>query len=425
MHIPSSNLPRIVIVGGGFGGLQLAKKLKNKPFQVVLVDRHNYHAFQPLLYQVATAGLEPDSIAYPLRKAFKKQRDFHFRVAEVLHVHAESKTISTNCGDLEYDYLVLATGSKTNFFGNESLEQNAMGMKSVPEALDLRSLFLQNFEQALVAETVKEREALMTFVIVGGGPTGTELAGAMAELKNHILPNDYPDLDLRRMQIHLIEAAPRVLAAMSEKSSAKANEYLEALGVNIWLDTRVESYDGEVIHTHTGKELNSKFVIWAAGVKGAAVPGISAESIGGGNRIKVNTFNQVEGLKDVFAIGDIALMATEENPRGYPMVAQPALQQGVLLAKNLIRLSKNKEMKPFSYSDKGSLATIGRNRAVADLPGLKTGGMFAWMIWMLVHIMALVGFRNKVVTFINWSWAYIQYDKAARLIIRPFKKKLL
>ena len=423
MHIPESNLPRVVIIGGGFGGLQLAKRLKNKPFQVVLIDRHNYHAFQPLLYQVATAGLEPDSIAYPIRKVFEGQKEFYFRMAEVTELKTDEKAIETSQGKLQYDYLVLATGSKTNFFGNTEIAKNGMGMKSVPEALDLRSLFLQNFERALIASEVAERESLMNFVIVGGGPTGTELAGAMAELKNHILPNDYPDLDIRRMQIHLIEAAPRLLAAMSEASGKKAYDYLTSLGVNVWLDTLVQDYDGLTIKTSTGKELQSQFLIWAAGVQAAGIPGLPDTAQGRGGRILVNEFNQVEGFDHVFALGDVALMATEKFPNGHPMVAQPAIQQGQLLAKNMVRMIKQQNLKPFSYSDKGSLATIGRNKAVADLPGLHLGGMMAWMIWMFVHLMALVGFRNKAVTFINWSWAYVQYDKGARLIIRPFRRR--
>jgi len=413
----------VVIIGGGFGGLQLAKKLKNKPFQVVLIDRHNYHTFQPLLYQVATAGLEPDSIAYPIRKVFEGQQNFFFRMAEVEHIHTHLQSIETSQGDLNYDYLVIATGSKTNFFGNEEIASNGMGMKSVPEALDLRSLFLQNFEQALLASEVAERESLMNFVIVGGGPTGTELAGAMAELKNHILPNDYPDLDIRRMQIHLIEAAPRLLAAMSESSGKKAYDYLTGLGVHVWLDTLVQDYDGLTIKTSSGKELQSQFLIWAAGVQAAGIPGLPESSKGRGGRILVNEFNQVEGFTNVFAVGDVALMTTKDFPNGHPMVAQPSIQQGRLLAKNLNRMIKNQNLKPFKYSDKGSLATIGRNKAVADLPGVHLGGILAWMIWMFVHLMALVGFRNKAVTFINWSWAYVQYDKGARLIIRPFKRK--
>jgi NADH dehydrogenase len=423
MHIPESNQPRVVIVGGGFGGLQLAKRLKNKPFQVVLVDRHNYHAFQPLLYQVATAGLEPDSIAYPIRKVFEGQSNFFFRMAEVEAIETESNTLKTSQGDLRYDYLVLATGSKTNFFGNTGIETHGMGMKSVPEALDLRSLFLQNFERALLTDDVNERESLMNFVIVGGGPTGTELAGAIAELKNHILPHDYPDLDIRRMQIHLIEAAPKLLAAMSDSAGKKSYDYLTSLGVQVWLETLVEDYDGLTIKTNTGKTLQSRFLIWAAGVQGAGIPGLPDAVKARGNRIAVNEFSQVNGFENVFAIGDIASMQTAQFPNGHPMVAQPAIQQGQLLAKNLQRLIKKQALKPFKYADRGSLATIGRNKAVADLPGIHLGGIFAWMIWMFVHLMALVGFRNKLVTFINWSWAYVQYDKGARLIIRPFRRK--
>jgi len=423
MNIPESNLPRIVIVGGGFGGIQLAKKLRNKEFQVVLIDRHNYHTFQPLLYQVATAGLEPDSIAYPLRKIFEGQKNFYFRVANVHRVASDEHVLHTSEGMLSYDHLVLALGSRTNYFGNENIERYAMPMKTVPQALDLRSLLLQNFERALLVNDLEERESLMNFVIVGGGPTGTELAGALAELKNHVLPRDYPDLDIRRMNIHLIESAPRLLAAMSEASSERALKYIKKLGVHVWLNTLVTDYDGQVIETNTGKKLQSRFLIWAAGVQGAPIEGLPEEAILRGNRLEVDAFNRVKGSDSIYAIGDLAAMITEKTPKGHPMLAQPAIQQGQLLAKNLVRWSKNQEPIPFRYSDKGSMATIGRNKAVAELLKVNLGGVMAWLIWMFVHLMALVGFRNKMVTFVNWMIHYIQYSRDARLIIRPYKPK--
>ncbi|MDG2246060.1 MAG: NAD(P)/FAD-dependent oxidoreductase [Flavobacteriales bacterium] len=424
MNIPDSNLPRIVIIGGGFGGLRLARALKGKPFQVILLDKHNYHTFQPLLYQVATAGIEPDSIGYPLRKIFEGQKDFFFRLAEVQHIDAQLKQVDTSIGSLKYDKLILATGSGTNFFGNNELEANAMSMKSIPEALDIRSLLLQNFEQALLTKDLDERQALMNVVIVGAGPTGVELAGALSELRKHILPKDYPDLDVRRMEVHLIESAPQVLAAMSDESSKDALAGLEELDVLVWLDTFVESYDGKKAITKDGKEFLAHTLIWAAGVKGETVEGIQPTAIVRGNRIAVNQFNEVLEMNDVFAIGDVAAMIDEANPRGHAMVAQVAIQQGERLAKNFILESKKKDRVPFVYNDLGSMATIGRNKAVVDLPKKHFKGIFAWMVWLFVHIMQLVGFRNKLLVLMNWTYSYFRYARDTRLIIRPFKKKI-
>jgi NADH dehydrogenase len=423
MNIPDSSLPRVVIVGGGFGGLQLVKHLPRGKFQVVLIDKHNYHTFQPLLYQVATAGLEPDSIAYPLRKIFKKRNDFYFRMTEVIEIETDKDLVRTTIGQLQYDYLVLATGSATNFFGNDRLEKLAMGMKSVPEALNIRSLLLQNFEAALLTDDLKERESLMNVVIVGAGPTGVELAGAIAELKRHVLPTDYPDLDFRRMNIHLVEAAERVLPPMSVQSSAKAKKYLEKLGVQVWLSTMVKSYNGKEIET-SNKPMLTQTLIWAAGVKCTPPGGISGDALVRGNRMAVNEFNLIKGYKNVYAIGDLAYMETERFPQGHPMVAQPAIQQGRLLGRNLGRQLTGEALKPFKYRDMGSMATIGRTHAVADLPGYKTQGAFAWLVWMFVHLIALVGFRNKVVVFINWTWNFFNYNRDIRLIIRPFKRPL-
>lgn len=423
MNIPQSNLPRVVIIGGGFAGINLAKTIANKNLQVVLIDKHNYHTFQPLLYQVSSSGLEPDSIAYPLRKIIKKHKTSFFRLAEVNEIQPEQKNIKTSIGDLTYDYLVLATGTKTNFFGNTDIEKNSMPMKSVPQALNIRSLILQNFEKAAIANTKEEREAYLNFVIVGGGPTGVELAGAIAELKNNILPRDYHDLNANDMHIHLLEGSPRVLPPMSEHASKKAEKFLKALGVNVHCNTQVTDYDGLVVSTNTDLKLQSETLIWAAGVTGAPVGGLNASAlVDRANRYKVNEFNQVEGYDNIFAIGDIALMTSEDYPKGHPQVAQPAIQQGKLLGKNLLKLAQKQPMKPFKYFDKGSMATIGRNKAVVDLKPYKFGGFFAWFIWMFVHLMSLVGFRNRVIVFFNWTYNYINFDKAARLIIRPYKK---
>ena len=423
MNIPKSEFPRIVIIGGGFAGINLAKTLANKSVQVVLIDKDNYHTFQPLLYQVSTAGLEPDSIAYPLRKIIKNHKHSVFRLAEVNHINTLSQVVETNIGNLSYDYLVIATGTKTNFFGNKTIEAHSMPMKKVPQALNIRSLILQNFEKATIANTLEERKALLNFVIVGGGPTGVELAGAIAELKNHIVPRDYPDLDSSCMQIHLLEGNNRVLPPMSTHASKKAEQFLKHLGVKVHCNTFVKNYDGFTVTTNSDLQLESETLIWAAGVTGDTIKGLKAEALVERiNRYKVNQFNQVEGYSNIFALGDIAYMETKAYPKGHPQVAQPAIQQGKLLGKNLIKLINNQPLKPFVYHDKGSMATIGRNKAVVDLKHYKFAGFFAWFVWMFVHLMSLVGFRNRVITFFNWTYNYINFDKAARLIIRPFKK---
>ncbi|MEQ8909976.1 MAG: NAD(P)/FAD-dependent oxidoreductase [Vicingaceae bacterium] len=422
MNIPETNRPRIVIIGGGFAGLHLAKSLKNKRFQVVMLDRNNYHTFQPLLYQVATAGLEPDSIAYPLRKIFKEHEHFFFRMAQVSEVITDKKLVLTDIGSVHYDYLVVATGTTTNFFGMDSIAEHAMTMKSVSEALDLRSYILQHFEKALLTSSKEEQEALMSFAIVGGGPTGVELAGAFAELKKHILPADYPDLDIRRMNIHLIEMSDELLPPMSKEASNKAFKYLEELGVTIWLSSAVSDYDGHTVKFKEGKELKAKTLIWAAGVKGNLIRGLAENSVEKG-RYKVNRYNLIEGYNEVYAIGDIAQMETENFPKGLPMLAPVANQQGTLLAENIQRLEKKKQPKEFEYKDLGVMATVGRNRAVVDLNKLKFQGLFAWYVWMFVHLISLVGFRNKIVTFFNWTYNYLNFDRGVRLIIRKFEKR--
>ncbi|PWL37552.1 FAD-dependent oxidoreductase [Flagellimonas aquimarina] len=423
MNIPQSSFPRVIIIGGGFGGISLAKKLCKKEVQVVLIDKHNYHTFQPLLYQVSTGGLEPDSIAYPIRKVLQGYPNFYFRLTEVKRIDTDKKMLQTNIGEIEYDYLVVATGSETNFFGNKNIETLGMAMKSIPQSLNLRSLILENFEQALLTDDLHERDALMNFVIVGGGPTGVELAGALAEIKKGILPKDYPDLDTRRAQINLIQGSDRILPAMSEIASSKAERFLEGLGVNVWKNIRVTDYNGKHVATNTETSFESETLVWAAGVKAACIEGLNAkELLCRGGRLRVNEFHQVEGFKEIFAIGDVAQMETEAFPEGHPMMAQPAMQQGENLGENLVRIVENKPLKPFVYKDKGSMATVGRNKAVVDLPKFKFQGVFAWFVWMFVHLYFLIGFRNRVVVFINWVYNYIRFDREARLIIRPFKK---
>ncbi len=423
MNIPKTSFPRIVIIGGGFAGISLAKKLNNQEVQVVLLDKHNYHTFQPLLYQVSTGGLEPDSIAYPIRKILKDFPNFFFRLAQVEEIKTEVNTLVTNIGNLEYDYLVMATGSETNYYGNREIQLNSMAMKTIPQSLNLRSLILENFEQALLTDQYHERDALMNFVIVGAGPTGVELAGALAEIKKGILPKDYPDLDTRRVQIHLIQSGDRILKEMSEKASLKAEDFLEGLGVQIWKNTRVTGYDGKTVTTDTEATFETATLVWAAGVKGAGIRGLDAKEIlVGGDRIRVNEFNQVINHDNIFAVGDVACMVTEDTPRGHPMMAQPAIQQGRNLGENLVRLLENRPLRPFVYTDKGSMATIGRNKAVVDLKNIKFQGVFAWFVWMFVHLFFLIGFRNRMVVFVNWVYNYIRFDREARLIIRPFNR---
>jgi len=424
MNIPRLSCSRIVIIGGGFAGISLAKQLSKKDVQVILLDKHNYHTFQPLLYQVSTGGLEPDSIAYPLRKILKNYPNIIFRLANVEAVDVEKNEVQTNIGKIKYDYLVVATGSQTNFFGNKSIEKHSMAMKTIPQSLDLRSLILENFEDALLTSDLNERNALMNFVIVGAGPTGVELAGALAEIKKGILPKDYPDLDTRLAQINLIQSGDRILKDMSEKASQKAEEFLEDLGVNVWKNLRVLDYDGYVVTTNSDVVFETATLIWAAGVKGATIKGLDASQfVTKSNRIVVDQFNRVKGTTNVFAIGDIASMETEDFPYGFPMMAQPAIQQGEQLGKNLIRLLNNKPMIPFKYKDKGSMATVGRNKAVVDMKHWKFQGSFAWFVWMFVHLYFLIGFRNRIVVFVNWVYNYIRFDREARLIIRPFKNR--
>lgn len=424
MNIPTSNHPRVVIIGAGFAGIAIAKKLRNKNLQVVLLDKHNYHTFQPLLYQVATGGLEAGSIAYPIRKVIQEYKDFYFRLTSVKEIDTVNQKVISEIGDLHYDYLVIATGSKTNYFGNKEIERNAMSMKTIPQSLNIRSLILENFEQAVLVKDETERNLLINFVLVGAGPTGVELAGALAEMKKAILQKDYPDLDIDKMQINLIQSGDRVLNTMSEKSSAEAEQFLLGLGVKIWKNVRVTNYDGRTVTTNSDLTFDTATVIWTAGVQGAKVAGLNAKSlVEKVERIRVNQYNQVVGYDNIFAIGDIASMETELFPQGHPMMAQPAIQQGVLLGENLVNLIQNKPMKAFEYNDRGSMATIGRNLAVVDLPNYHFSGIFAWFVWMFVHLFSLIGFKNKAVVFLNWVYNYIRLDREGRLIVRPFKKR--
>ncbi|TKC03986.1 NAD(P)/FAD-dependent oxidoreductase [Pedobacter frigoris] len=422
-HFPKGSKTRIVIVGGGFGGIELAKKLKNQDVEVMMLDKHNYHTFQPLLYQVATGGLEADSIAFPLRKIFKGQKNLTFRVTEAKRVLPAQNVLETSIGSIEYDHLVIATGSTSNFFGQAEIESNAMPMKSIPEALNLRSLILQNLEAAQIAEDPVLKAELLNFVVVGGGPTGVETAGAIAELKKHVLKNDYPELDLNQVNIYLIEGSPELLGAMSVQAQKKSEDFLKELGVSVMTNSRVQAYNGKVLNLVDGRNIPTSTVIWSAGVKGVVLDGLNAESIVRGNRLKVNEINRIDGHENIYAIGDVSAMITTEFPNGHPGVAPTAIQQGKLLAKNLLNIINKRPTEPFKYFDKGAMATVGRNRAVVDLHKIRFQGIFAWFTWMFVHLMTLVGFRNKLVVFVNWVWSYFSYDRGTRLIIRPFFKK--
>ena len=423
--IQTTHHPRVVIIGGGFGGIELAKKLKNKPFEVLMLDKNNYHTFQPLLYQVAMGDIEADSIAFPIRKIFAGQKNFSFRMAAVTQLHPERNTISTDIGEISYDYVVLATGSTTNFFGNDELAKRAMPMKSIPEALNLRSLLLQNIEKAIIAPNQQEKEALLNFVVVGGGPTGVELSGALAQMRNYVLTHDYPELRKEDMRVYLVEGKDKLLANMSEKASEKAADFLKGLGVEVQNGVHVQSYTGNELVINNGIRIKTRNVLWAAGVKGEVIPGLPADAIVRGNRIETDAFNCVKGYNNVFAIGDVAAVVTAETPDGHPGVAPAAIQQGKQLAKNLERLLNNQPMEPFKYFDKGSLATIGKNLAVADLGHVRFQGFFAWLIWGFVHLMSLVSARNRLVVFINWAASYFSNSSGARLIIRKYNQETM
>ncbi len=415
-----STKPRVVIIGGGFGGLALAQKLKKAPVDILLIDKHNYHTFQPLLYQVAIGSIEADSIGFPIRRIFTKQDNFSFNMAEVQKVNPEDNTITTTVGTIHYDYLIIATGSNTNFFGNKEIEHFAMPMKNIPEALNIRSLILQNLEAALVTTDMREKFALMTFVVVGGGPTGVELSGALAEMRHLILGKDYHGLSKYDMRVYLVEGKDKLLAAMSPQASEKAKKFLTDADVTIFNSAHVQSYDGFYLTIDNGKTIKTRNVLWAAGVKGEVPDGIPADIIVRGSRIQTDEINRVKGYENIFAIGDVAAIITDETPNGHPGVAPAAIQQGEWLAKNLVHLIKNEPTEPFKYKDKGTLATIGRNQAVADLGKFRFQGFFAWLLWGFVHLLSLAGFANKGIIFFSWFINYFNKNSDNRLVVRYF-----
>ncbi len=420
--LPDSKFPRVVIIGGGFAGLALVEKLKHKKVQVVLFDKNNFHQFQPLLYQVATSALEPDSIVFPFRKQISGYKNVVFRLAEVEQIQPSTNTIIANNGKVKYDYLVLATGTTTNFFGMNSIERNSLGMKDIRDSLNIRHMMLQNLEQAAITCDDEERDALTNFVIVGGGPAGVEMAGALAEFCKYILPKDYPEYPSSIMKIYLIEGSDKLIAAMSDKASTQTLKYLKELNVNVLFNEIVTDYDGHIITTKKGTQIHAKNLIWTAGVKGQLPKGIDKEHLVNGNRLKTNEHLQVEGFNSVFAIGDIAAVINTDTPKGHPQVAQVAIQQGKYLGELLLNIVKDKPIiNPFEYKDKGSLATVGKRRAVADLGNFKFAGYFAWFLWSIVHLMSISGFRNRLMVGFNWMVSYFTYEKSNRVIIRNFK----
>lgn len=424
INIPESPLERIVIVGGGFGGLQMARKLSRKNYQVVLIDKNNYHQFQPLFYQVAMAGLEPSSIVFPFRKLFHGKKNIYIRVTEVTEVDPVTKRLQTPLGHCNYDHLIVATGADTNYFGNEEIQKNSIPMKSVAEALSLRNTILDDYEEALTTPGYDLRQELVDIVIVGGGATGVELAGSLAEMKKYVLPKDYPELDIEgEVDIYLIQSGDKILKGMSEESSAKALKYLRDMGVKVLLDSRVTGFDGKLVTLQDGGTIPTQKVIWAAGVKGQPLAGLPEEAVTYGNRLAVDRYHRVKGTEDVYAVGDVSYMEEEAWPKGHPQVAQVAIQMGGNLAKNFGRKHKDKEPEAFVYKDKGSMATVGRARAVVDMasPKWHFGGLMAWLAWLMVHLFAILGTRNKVIVFINWVINYVNYSKSLRLIIKPKK----
>ena len=418
-NIEHTDKKRIVIVGGGLGGLELAFKLVNDDYQVVLIDKNNYHQFPPLIYQVASGGLEPSSISFPFRRLFQGKKDFFFRMAKVESVNTDKKIINTTVGEIDYDYLVMAFGAKTNFFGNKDIEATTLPMKSVSEAMRLRNTILRNLELALTEEDPARKQALMNIVVVGGGASGVEIAGAVAEMKKNIIARDYPDLDSSQMHIYLVNAVDRLLSAMDPVSSKRAERDLKELHVHIRQPQFATEYKDGILKTSAGLEIPTQTVIWVSGICANTVEGFPAESIGHAGRFLTDRFCRVKGVKDVYAIGDVSLVeGDEEYPLGHPQLAQVAMQQAKTVAKNFKAMSEGKELKPFKYKNLGVMATIGRNHAVAEISGKKFGGFPAWALWLVVHLRSILGVKNKTFILLNWVWNYINYKQSLRLILK-------
>ena len=425
INIQRNQKKRVVIVGGGLGGLRLAEDLYGSGMQVVLVDKNNYHQFPPLIYQIASAGIDPSSISFPFRQIFRKRKDFYFRMAEARMVDTDRKILQTSIGKIDYDYLVLAAGTTTNFFGNKNIEEWAIPMKTVPEAMGLRNALLSNLERALTCATEEERQELLNVVIVGGGATGVEIAGALSEMKRYVIPYDYPDMDSSLMHIYLIEAGDRLLAGMSEDSSRKAYEFLTSMGVDIKFGKMVTDYRDHRVIMKDGTEIPTRTFLWVSGVRANTITGIDGDRLGRGFRIKVDQYNRVPGLDGVFAIGDQCLQTTDETyPGGHPQVAQVAIQQAKNLAKNLRRIVHgDTELTPFVYRNLGSMATVGRNRAVVEIGKFRSQGFFAWILWLVVHLRSILGVKNKMMVLLNWLWKYVSYNDSIRMITYATKPR--
>ncbi len=419
----TNNKKHIVILGAGFAGLQLARRIDEDMYEITLIDQYNFHQFQPLMYQVATARLEPSSISFPLRKVFQQKKHVHVRLAQIGELDIVNEKVHTNAGDFRYDFLVIATGCTTNYFGNTNIERFAFPMKSTTEAIALRNRILLNFEEALSAPTDR-LDAIMNIVVVGGGPTGVELSGSLAELKTNILPKDYPDMDFSHLNIYLLEAGPATLGVMSKASQIKSQEYLEKMGVHVWTNAQVKDYDGQTVTLSDGKIIRTHTMIWAAGVTGNVPSGIHKENLVRGNRIKVDNCNRLEGTENVFAIGDIAYMESDAFPKGHPQLANVAIAQAKNLAQNFTNIYRNKKLKGFSFKNPGTMATVGKRKAVVDLPFISFQGRLAWFIWMFLHLMLIVSVKNRLIIFINWAISYFTNDTTLRLILMPTDKQM-
>ena len=427
INIQRNQKKRVVIVGGGLGGLRLAEDLYGSGMQVVLIDKNNFHQFPPLIYQIASAGIDPSSISFPFRQIFRKRKDFYFRMAEARMVDTEKKILQTSIGKIDYDYLVLAAGATTNFFGNKNIEEWAIPMKTVPEAMGLRNALLSNFERALTCATEEERQELLNVVIVGGGATGVEIAGALSEMKRYVIPYDYPDMDSSLMHIYLIEAGDRLLAGLSQESSQKAYDFLKSMGVDIQFGKMVTDYRDHKVVMKDGTEIPTRTFLWVSGIRANAMPGIDESHLGRGFRFKVDEFNRIPGVEDVFAIGDQCLQTSDEAyPNGHPQVAQVAIQQAKNLAKNLKRIDQgadSSQLTAFHYKNLGSMATIGRNKAVVEIGKFRSQGFFAWVLWLVVHLRSILGVKNKVMVLLNWLWKYVSYNDSIRMITYATKPR--
>ena len=427
INIQRNQKKRVVIVGGGLGGLRLAEDLYGSGMQVVLIDKNNFHQFPPLIYQIASAGIDPSSISFPFRQIFRKRKDFYFRMAEARMVDSEKKILQTSIGKIDYDYLVLAAGATTNFFGNKNIEEWAIPMKTVPEAMGLRNALLSNFERALTCATEEERQELLNVVIVGGGATGVEIAGALAEMRRYVIPYDYPDMDSSLMHIYLIEAGDRLLAGLSQESSQKAYEFLKSMGVDIQFGKMVTDYRDHKVVMKDGTEIPTRTFLWVSGIRANAMPGIDESHLGRGFRFKVDKFNRIPGVEDVFVIGDQCLQTSDAAyPNGHPRVAQVAIQQAKNLAKNLKRIVRGADssaLTAFRYKNLGSMATIGRNKAVVEIGKFRSQGFFAWVLWLVVHLRSILGVKNKMMVLPNWLWKYVSYNDSIRMITYATKPR--